>query len=109
MHTLPMAQAAQRKIDAFLQTLPQDQHPLTDPITDYYAYLRTYAYKLAHYAGFSLANAFLPHVIPGYTTDPVLTLKYTHILDTIFGMNVDSIVGERTNIRRDTAERVVLM
>lgn len=75
MHTLPASQAAQRKIDAFLQTFPEDKQDLLDPIIDHYAYLKTYAYKLAHLAGFSLADKLLPLVIPGYIWDAAITSR----------------------------------
>lgn len=76
MHTLPAAQTAMQKSSAFLRTAPEDKQDLLDPIIDYYAYLKTYAYKLAHYAGFSLANKLLPLVVPGYITDPGLSMRY---------------------------------
>lgn len=76
MHTLPASQAAQRRIGAFLQTLPQDKQELLDPIIDHYAYLKTYGYKLAHHAGFALADKLLPLVIPGYVNDPGFAMRY---------------------------------
>lgn len=76
MHTLPASQAAQQKVYTFLQTLPEDKQDLLDPIIDHYAYLKTYAYKLAHYAGFALADKLLPLVIPGYVNDLGLSVRY---------------------------------
>ena len=69
MHTLPAAQAAQSTARAFTQFLPEDKHPLLDPIIDHFAYLETYGYKLAHHAGFRMANNLLSLVVPGYVTD----------------------------------------
>lgn len=66
MHTLPAAKAAQATARAFTQSLPEDRQPLLDPIIDHFAYLETYGYKLAHNAGFRLANKVLPLVILGY-------------------------------------------
>lgn len=66
MHTLPAAEAAQATARAFTQSLPEDKHPLLDPIIDHFAYLETYGYKLAYNAGFRLANKLLPLVILGY-------------------------------------------
>ena len=77
MPTLPMAQSARCTIDAFLDTLPPEKHHLTTGITSYYSYLQTTAYKLAHYFGFLLADQFLNYVIPGYTSDSLLTDQYT--------------------------------
>ena len=69
MHTLPAAQKAQMEARAFTQSLPEDKHPLLDPIIDHFAYLETYGYKLAHSAGVELADKLLPIVIPGYVND----------------------------------------
>ncbi len=80
MLTLPMAQAARRTINAFLDTLPPGKHHLISGITSYYSYLQTTAYKLAHYFGFLLAHQFLPFLVPGYIRDPLLTDQYTREL-----------------------------
>lgn len=77
MPTLPMAQEARCTINAFLDTLPPENHHLTTGITSYYSYLQTTAYKLAHYFGFCLADRFLSFVVPGYISDPLLTDQYT--------------------------------
>ncbi|MBR4971434.1 MAG: hypothetical protein IKY59_00520, partial [Oscillospiraceae bacterium] len=37
MHTLPAAQAAQATARAFTQSLPEDKHPLLDPIIEHFA------------------------------------------------------------------------
>lgn len=47
-----------------------------NPITDYYAYLETVAYKVAHYYGFKLGDRILPLVEPGYCPDVALTFRY---------------------------------
>ena len=57
MHALPAAQKAQAAARAFIQSLPEDKHPLLDPIIDHFAYLETYGYKLAHAAGIEIANS----------------------------------------------------
>lgn len=59
MHTLPAAQKAQMEARAFTQSLPEDKHPLLDPIIDHFAYLETYGYKIAHSAGCFLVNNLL--------------------------------------------------
>ena len=59
MHALPTAQEAQAVARAFAQSLPEDKRPLLDPIIDHFAYLETYGYKLAHAAGFEMANNLL--------------------------------------------------
>ena len=68
MHTLPAAKAAQATARAFTQSLLEAQLPLLDPIIDHFAYLETYGYKLAHYAGFALADQVIPPVEPEHKT-----------------------------------------
>lgn len=75
MHTLPAAQAAQAVARAFTQSLSADKQALLDPIIDHFAYLETYGYKLAHHAGFQMANNLLPLVVPGYVWDFGLLLN----------------------------------
>lgn len=65
MHTLPAAKAAQSTARAFTQSLPEEKHPLLDPIIDHFAYLETYGYKLAYAAGIETANNLLPLLTPG--------------------------------------------
>ena len=69
MHTLPAAKAAQATARTFTQSLPEDKHPLLDPIIDHFAYLETYGYKLAHRAGIELSNSLLPLVAPGFVNN----------------------------------------
>ena len=69
MHALPAAQENQVAARAFAKSLPEDQRCLMDPIIDHFAYLETYGYKLAHNAGFRMANNLLSLVVPGYVTD----------------------------------------
>ena len=69
MHTLPAAQAAQTIARKFTQSLPEIQLPLLDPISDHFAYLETYGYKLAHSAGVEMANNLLALVLPGIVSD----------------------------------------
>ncbi len=62
MHILPAAKAAQSTARAFTQSLPEDKHPLLDPIIDHFAYLETYGYKLAHFTGIEMAHRLLTYV-----------------------------------------------
>lgn len=75
MHALPTAQAAQAITRKFTQSLPKDKHPLLDPIIDHFAYLETYGYKLAHSAGFCLADKLLPQIIPEFISNGVRVNK----------------------------------
>lgn len=65
MHALPAAQEAQAVARAFVQSLSDDKRTLLDPIIDHFAYLETYGYKLAHAAGFNMANNLLLLFAPG--------------------------------------------
>ena len=75
MHALPAAQATLHRVQAFVHTLPEDQRELLEPITDHFAYLKTWGYKLAFYKGFRLADGLLPHLIPAYTPDTMLSMR----------------------------------
>lgn len=85
MHTLPDAQVALQKTRAFIHTIPEDKLELLDPVTDHFAYLKTYAYKLAHYAGFCLAEKLLPYFVPGYVNDPTLAMRYAQQIEMTLG------------------------
>ena len=75
MHTLPATQKAQATARAFTQSLPEDNHPLLDPIIDHFAYLETYGYKLAFRSGFTMADRLLPLVTSGYVKDLELVIS----------------------------------
>ena len=68
MHALPTALKAQSAARALTQSLPEEKQLLLDPIIDHFAYLETYGYKLAHYAGFALADQVIPPVEPEHKT-----------------------------------------
>ena len=75
MHTLPDAQAALQNAQTFVHSLPEDKRELLDHVTDHYAYLKTWGYKLAFCDGFRLADNLLPHLIPIYVPDTMLTMR----------------------------------
>ena len=75
MHTLPDAQNALQKVQAFVRSIPEEQRELLDPITDHFSYLKTWGYKLAFYEGFCLADNLLPHLIPAYVPDTMLSMR----------------------------------
>lgn len=91
MHTLPLAAQAQKTIDSFHQNIPAEKRNRLDAINDYFAYMETVGYKLAHYIGFLFGNCFLPKVIPGYVADEVHTDRYTMILREALQMDVNQI------------------
>lgn len=75
LRTLPTVLPERQDI---LRQLPQD---LADPIISFICYMETYGFKLAHYLGFRVGDDFLPWILPGYTSDRVLTLRYKTMLD----------------------------
>lgn len=78
--TIPAVNTAQYTICSFCDALKhwsKDYVHLIEDITDFYSYLETVGYKIAHYYGYRMANRFLPHVIPGYISDEVHTRRYT--------------------------------
>lgn len=75
MHTLPDAKAALQKAQVFVHSLPENQREPLDPISDHYAYIKTWGYKLAFCAGFRLADSLLPYLIPAYVSDTMLSMR----------------------------------
>ena len=76
MYSLPAAKTAQQLIDEAYRAIPSELRHLAEPITSYYCYLDTSAYKLAHYLGFRLADELLYWVVPGYIHDAKTTCAY---------------------------------
>ena len=77
----------------FHHSITHDQHELSLPITSYYSYLATSAYKIAHYVGFSLADNLLYYLIPGYTPDPSITIAYRTDIATYLNVDMVSLDG----------------
>ena len=76
---LPNVQHALSAINDFdcaLQSLPDDIQNIAMGITDFFSYLETVGFKLAHYFGFVFADRFLGHVVPGYAPDSATTTQY---------------------------------
>lgn len=88
MHTLPDVQAALQKAQAFVHSLPENQREPLDPISDHYAYLKTWGYKLAFCEGFRLADSLLPHLVPGYAPELMLSTRLEHKLWDSLGVAV---------------------
>ena len=74
MHAMPGAQVALREARIFVHSLREDKRELLDPITDHFAYLKTWGYKLAFCEGFRLADHLLPHLVPTYVSDEMLSI-----------------------------------
>lgn len=91
--TISVVDAANRTVCSFydaLDRLPTADTGLIDDITDFYSYLETVGYKLAHYFGFRLADRFLPYVIPGYISDEVHTRIYTEELQEYLNIKLEA-------------------
>lgn len=94
LETLPTAKKArevQRVFHAAMQDLPDEVKNLTDGVTEFYSYLETAGYKIAHYFGFRLADRFLPFVVPGYISDQVNTLQYSGGLRRYLQIDLDHV------------------
>lgn len=88
MACLPAASRAMEVIEGFISSVPKEKLELLDAVSDFYSYLQTYGYKIAHYLGFRFADAFLPCVIPGYHPDSVHTDQYTISLGRDLSLNI---------------------
>ena len=88
MHTLPEAQAALRKAQVFVHSVPEGNRELLNPISDHYAYLKTWGYKLAFCEGFRLADNLLPHLVPAYEPDSILSARLEQKLYDSLGVAV---------------------
>lgn len=73
----PVNDISQFTIDAFLHALPDDCRLLCDEIETYFIHLECAAPKLAHYAGYIIANHLLPWMEPGYRADETQTNSFT--------------------------------
>ena len=76
MEGMPFNEEYWRLCSDFHHSITQEQHELSAPISSYYCYLATSAYKIAHYFGFKLADSLLYYLVPGYAPDPTITVAY---------------------------------
>ena len=88
MYILPDAQIALQKAQCFVRSIPEDKRELLDPITDHFAYLKTWGYKLAFCEGVRLADSLLPHFVPGYVPDIMLSMRLEQKLWDSLGVTV---------------------
>ena len=89
--SLPIIQSALSAINDFdcaLRSLPDDIQNIAMGITDFFSYLETVGYKLAHYFGFVFADRFLGYVIPGYAPDTATTMQYAMMLQEYLDFNL---------------------
>ena len=82
------ALSAINDFDCSLISLPDDIQNIAMGITDFFSYLETVGYKLAHYFGFVFADRFLGYVIPGYAPDTATTMQYAMMLQEYLDFNL---------------------
>ena len=63
--------------EAFYKSLPEGLQCLEDSIQDYFTHLECAGPKLAHHAGYIIANNILPWVEPGYREDYCQTMAFS--------------------------------
>ena len=71
--------------EAFIKTLPEAARGAEKAISGYFTLLDVHGPKLAHYAGYELANKLLPWVVPGYREDYSQTAAYRRELEKYMG------------------------
>lgn len=81
-------QNAERVQEAFYATLSPVQRDRYEDITAYITHLETVGPKLAHFYGYLLGNQLFPHIIPGYSADVHLALRYRKMLENYLGVSI---------------------
>lgn len=74
-----------RTEDAFCKALPEELRPQRDIIAEYFIFMECAGPKLAHYAGYIIANHLLPWVEPGYREDWSQTSAFTQEMEKMYG------------------------
>ena len=83
---LPEVIRLEKVLHAAYEDFSPAQREAAAQIGDYYAYLETVGFKIAHYWGFALGNTFYSQVIPGYVPDSSFTTQYAHMIERDLGM-----------------------
>ena len=76
---------------AAVKDMPENTKHLAEDVDEFYSYLETVGYKVAHYFGFRLADRFLSCVEPGYTGDHISALRYSGDLKDYLQIDLDRI------------------
>lgn len=82
---LPLFEVANRYTLQFEKQLPPDLDDVKEAVLSYETALECCGMKLAHYYGYLAGNELLYFLIPGYRSDTVLDIKYSHMLEQYFG------------------------
>lgn len=84
-YALPLYEVAEKYIEQFEKTLPEELRATCDTVTRYRTALEVSGMKLAHYYGYLLGNDLLKCCVPGYRPDHVLDFRYRYMLEQYFG------------------------
>lgn len=92
LESLPGVQQARRQAKS-AQPKPRSQkvQRLLEGIVEYYAYLETVGYKVAHYIGFRLADELLYYVLPGYASNQANTIAYAGALEKYLQIHLEAL------------------
>ena len=93
MEGMPANEEYWRLCSDFHHSITKEQNELSDPISSYYCYLATSAYKIAHYFGFKLADSLLYYLAPGYAPDLSVTIAYRTDIATYLDVDMVSLDG----------------
>lgn len=74
--SFPANGRANQLATSFYKSLPEDLQEVEGAISRHYIDMEVPGVKLAHYAGYLIANHFLPLVEPGYRADLSQTIAY---------------------------------
>ena len=72
----PQCREADSIHEAFRTALPLEHEDLLEDVDDYFVFMELTGPKLAHYAGYVIANQLLPWVEPGYREDWSQTMRF---------------------------------
>ena len=81
----PRSYQCQQAREAFWEALPEAHRQLDEDIQDYFTHLECAGPKLAHYAGYVIANQLLPWVEPGYRADEIQTRAFAQETERYMG------------------------
>lgn len=93
MKSMPNLSQYWEKTNVFYRSQPREQQQLFDPVTSYYSYLQTAAWKLAHYFGFLIGDELLQDVVPGYRPDIALSISYGREIRDYLKVDTDKLIA----------------
>lgn len=91
LNALPSSKKAAQFEEKLLPLIPRDQWDILEPVTEYFSYLQTVGYKLAHYYGYHLADHLLQYFLPGYVADTAVSIKYQRKIKDYLAIKVEEL------------------